>query len=55
MRIGINVPEWYPANEGHYCDGIDYLMIGSAHVQYTIDGTICILFSITYYDWSTLF
>lgn len=47
----ISNPEEYVTDEGHYCDGIDFLKTGGAYVRYIIDGTICILFDITYYDW----
>lgn len=49
----ISDPEEYVTDEGRYCDGIDYLKTGGAYVRYIIDGTICILYDMTYYDWSS--
>lgn len=49
----IRDPESYVIDEGHHYDGIDYLKTGAAHVRYVIDGTICILFDVTYYDWAS--
>lgn len=51
--ISISNPTEYIQDEGHYCDGIDYLKTGPANVRYILDGTICITFNVTYYDWSS--
>lgn len=51
--MSISHPEDHIQQEGHYLDGVDYLKTGSAHVRYIMEGLICIIFDMTYYDWSS--
>lgn len=52
--MSIKNPDEHVNDEGHYHDGVDYLKTGSAHVRYIIDGTVCIIFNVTYYDWHSM-